>query len=121
VGRWLVFHTDRKFVQALPSNGRDLVRGPIARKLANDRAGALLRSWWALILIDGLVTNAATRIALSANTIEQIIFGSGLMIFSDAISTATCWVALQLVRQITAFQSQSFRRLTGAVTPEAAA
>jgi hypothetical protein len=83
--------------------------------------GALLRSWWALILIDGLVTNAATRIALSANTIEQIIFGSGLMIFSDAISTATCWVALQLVRQITAFQSQSFRRLTGAVTPEAAA
>jgi hypothetical protein len=85
----------------------------------------LLRAWWLLFILHGIVSNITSGMAGSANTIEQLqsaVWGNAI---TAMLMLGTAVLTIQLVRRIASYEAQMGLRLQvsriGAEAPQPAA
>lgn len=70
---------------------------------------AILKPWWALWIIYSLFSNYATRMAVGAETPDELANASLLSIVEECLYIALCVVAMRMVAQLCALQIHRFR------------
>lgn len=81
--------------------------GPLDYDL--QKRSALLGWWWALWLISNFVGQAAGRLALNADTIDELRFATFVSILSSLITMLLCIVAMALIKSIANRQEELVR------------
>jgi len=78
---------------------------------ANQPSSPLLGWWWFLWVVSSSLGQASFRIALSADTAQELIFASGVTLASDVVDIPLCALAYLLIRRIDAMQNRQFEAL----------
>ena len=69
---------------------------------------ALLGAWWFLWIAGNLVSNAAFRMSLRADEVDELIASNLVTIWSDVLSLPLAAVFIMMIRKLTALQKLAF-------------
>ena len=72
----------------------------------------VLPLWWMLWVISGAVAQGVFRAALRADTIDELLLSSWVMLISDALDVPLAVLAIVVVGRLSTWQSEKRRRLT---------
>jgi len=73
-------------------------------------ASGTLSGWWALWILSIFIGNAATRLNLQAQELDDYFLANRVMILSDIIEIALCALVIMLINEIARFQHQTYQQ-----------
>lgn len=67
----------------------------------------LLRWWWGLFILNGLLGNISTRLSFSAKSVDEVASSNQFNVLTSIVAVALILVLMAVVRRVTEVQSQA--------------
>lgn len=78
----------------------------------------ILKLWWLVYLVDGILGKAAARMSFRAETVEQLIPSNGLTLASDIMTVVASLATIWVVREFTQRQQTAFAAAEATLEPQ---
>ncbi|MCB0704455.1 MAG: DUF4328 domain-containing protein [Saprospiraceae bacterium] len=65
--------------------------------------------WWAMFLINNIVSNIASRLYMGAESIDALRIASGLYLFSDVLEVLAILLTIPVIKKVSEFEELAYR------------